>query len=1198
MRSWRLLTSLVASLAIVASTLVATTPAWAIGNYALHFSGQSTPGSSYVGTGRAFFLNKNFTFSADVRWDGTLGYTGVVSRPSVDTSGNSGSGVVLGVSDGKPYMAAVTGLGARFAFSNTTLTPNVWYTIAGSYDGSTMNVYIDGALDTTNPYSPSANVLSPSITSRQLVIGREFAMTEDPDLAQRGFHGDIDNVAFMSGADPATASVITKYTFSEGEGSTTADSGQYGFTGTLSTTNSPTWVQGSDPVTATYQSTEPGVPSITQSLRPYSPFTLKAANTFSRAGYTQPQWNTGPSTAALNPGTSVTMPLGGITYYPVWAPTTQSVIYQAGLGQGSDVTRAMATGTTFTLPTFASIGFTRAGYHQSGWTISSVSYSPGARVTMGTTNITVTANWVADNQTVTYVLNGGTGTAPTQTAVPTGSRITVAGATNFSRSGYTFAGWTDGGVINYQPGNAYTVSANPIQFTAQWIPVPQTITYNAGVGGTGTPPASASASTDSTFVVATRGNLVRPGYTFTGWQDQNDDPYAEGATYNVGANAVTLSAVWTADSHTVTYVNSNDSSGVPPTQADVVTDDSFIVADGSALSLDGYAFSGWTDGSVDADGNPIVYQPDDDYIMGPNNVQLEAMWTALPHTISFRRAGGDTGTLPASFVAVTDSTFTVPGAASLVRPGYTFAGWRDGLVVHAVGSTFTVESSDVSLVAEWTADTHTVTYSAGAGGGTVPTQTPVATDSTFTVANGSTLNRSGYAFGGWLSSAGGNYQAGGTFVMGTSNVTLTALWIPSEWTVSYFLTNAATGTAPDGTVATTSSTFTTAGSTGFARAGYTLSGWFDGSTTTNPNSSYTQGVGDTNFYSRWTAQTHTVTYLAGSATGSVPTQSDVDTDATFALASDSTLTRSGYTFAGWAANGSTYPVGFTYTAGPNDMTFTASWSANLHHYVFVSGDGAVGMLPAAFDVATDASADFSQPNLTRPGYDFAGWTDGTTTYTLSDLVTPDGDTPDLVFLAPVWTAQTHTVTYDINGGSGATPTQSDSATNTVFSVADEGNISRDGYSFGGWTDGVSVYQAGNDYLVGATNVTLTAVWNPIFLSVAYLIGDGASGVPPQQDPIPFNSSLSIASGEGISLDGQYFWGWSDGSQLYVPGSTMTNVRSDVTLTATWGDHPLPELPNTGRNAIADVLAALFALLGATLGVVLVRRTRRRGTLDA
>jgi LPXTG-motif cell wall-anchored protein len=172
------------------------------------------------------------------------------------------------------------------------------------------------------------------------------------------------------------------------------------------------------------------------------------------------------------------------------------------------------------------------------------------------------------------------------------------------------------------------------------------------------------------------------------------------------------------------------------------------------------------------------------------------------------------------------------------------------------------------------------------------------------------------------------------------------------------------------------------------------------------------------------------------------------------------------------------------------------------------------------------------------------------------------------------------------------------ATNTVFSVADVGNISRDGYSFGCWTDGVSVYQAGNDYLVGATNVTLTAVWNPIFLSVAYLIGDGASGVPPQQDPIPFNSSLSIASGEGISLDGQYFWGWSDGSQLYVRGSTMTNMRSDVTLTATWGDHPLPELPNTGRSAIADVLAALFALLGATLGVVLVRRTRRRGTLDA
>ena len=70
--------------------------------------------------------------------------------------------------------------------------------------------------------------------------------------------------------------------------------------------------------------------------------------------------------------------------------------------------------------------------------------------------------------------------------------------------------------------------------------------------------------------------------------------------------------------------------------------------------------------------------------------------------------------------------------------------------------------------------THTVTYANGGGTGTAPTQADVAEGVGFTVA-ANTFTRAGYTFTGWNDGT-TNYAAGSTYTMGTSNVTLTALW--------------------------------------------------------------------------------------------------------------------------------------------------------------------------------------------------------------------------------------------------------------------------------------------------------------------------------------------------------------------------------------------------------------------------------------
>jgi outer membrane protein OmpA-like peptidoglycan-associated protein len=92
--------------------------------------------------------------------------------------------------------------------------------------------------------------------------------------------------------------------------------------------------------------------------------------------------------------------------------------------------------------------------------------------------------------------------------------------------------------------------------------------------------------------------------------------------------------------------------------------------------------------------------------------------------------------------------------------------------------------------------THAVTYSAGLGAGTLPTQSAVAEGSSFTVASGSTLNRDGYAFIGWNDGT-KDYAAGSLYSVtssSTSPIHLTALWSLNTYTITF--NNQGHGTTP------------------------------------------------------------------------------------------------------------------------------------------------------------------------------------------------------------------------------------------------------------------------------------------------------------------------------------------------------------------------------------------------------------------
>jgi uncharacterized repeat protein (TIGR02543 family) len=134
--------------------------------------------------------------------------------------------------------------------------------------------------------------------------------------------------------------------------------------------------------------------------------------------------------------------------------------------------------------------------------------------------------------------------------------------------------------------------------------------------------------------------------------------------------------------------------------------------------------------------------------------------------------------------------------------GHTFSGWKDETStafsgVKQGGGTFTMPGANVTLTAQWSVNSYTLTVnldggSGGSGGSTSGTYAFGATISLMTTSP----SKSGYSFVGWK-----RLDTGGTvsapFTMPATNVTLQAQWtaLPT-YQVQYYL-NGGSGSVTD-----------------------------------------------------------------------------------------------------------------------------------------------------------------------------------------------------------------------------------------------------------------------------------------------------------------------------------------------------------------------------------------------------------------
>ena len=676
-------------------------------------------------------------------------------------------------------------------------------------------------------------------------------------------------------------------------------------------------------------------------------------------------------------------------------------------------------------------------FHLSGWHDGTNPYAAGASYTMGTSNVTLTAQWTPlDSYTVTFNANGGTGTMAPQVS-NVAANLTL---NSFTRTGYTFNGWNtnaDGtSGTNYADGASYPFTAN-VTLYAKWTALPSyTVTFNAN-GGTGTMAPQVS----NVAANLTLNSFTRTGYTFNGWNTQaggGGTNYADGASYPFTAN-VTLYAKWTAlPSYTVTF-NANGGTGTMAPQVSNVAANLTL----NSFTRTGYTFNGW---NTNADGTSGTNYADGASYPFTANVTLYAKWTANPtHTVTYANGGG-TGTLPTQSPVSEGASFTVASGATLTRAGFTFAGWHDGTNPYAAGASYTMGTSNVTLTAQWTANpTHTVTYANGGGTGTLPTQSPVSEGASFTVASGATLTRAGFTFAGWHDGT-NPYAAGASYTMGTSNVTLTAQWTPLDSYTVTFNANGGTGTmAPQVSNVAANLTLNS-----FTRTGYTFNGWnthADGTSGTN----YADGASypftaNVTLYAKWTAlPSYTVTFNANGGTGTMaPQVSNVAANLTL-----NSFTRTGYTFNGWnthadGTSGTNYADGASYPFTAN-VTLYAKWTALPSYTVTFNANGGTGtMAPQVSNVA----ANLTLNSFTRTGYTFNGWNtnaDGTSGTNYADGASYPFTAN--VTLYAKWTAlPSYTVTFNANGGTGTmAPQVSNVAANLTLN-----SFTRTGYTFNGW----------------------------------------------------------------------------------------------------------------------------------------------------
>ena len=494
-------------------------------------------------------------------------------------------------------------------------------------------------------------------------------------------------------------------------------------------------------------------------------------------------------------------------------------------------------------------------------------------------------------------------------------------------------------------------------------------------------------------------------------------------------------------------------------------------------------------------------------IVGEKDVTAYAIWSTF-YTLTFNEEGGSTCD-PKTITKESREKWGTLCAPT--KTGYAFKGWRTGQNGEGTKITQnTTAEKNLNVYAHWN-PYYTLTYDSNGGS--------TCENATLTQEKGEewgTLcapTKAGYVFAGWKN---GTATVTATS-KATANITVKAQWTKNNYTLTYNSDGGSTCNPNTVTKPYNEAWGTLCEPT---KTGYTFAGWKNGSTAVTNTSKATANITVT---AQWTKNTYTLKYNSNG--GSTCNPASVKKGYNEAWGTLCEPTKSGYTFAGWK-NGST-TINSSSKATAN-ITVTAQWSQNTYTLKYDSNGGST-CNPASITKAENAEwGTLCSP--TKTGYKFAGWKNGSTTVTATSKATAN------ITVTAQWTANSYTLTYQNNGGSGCT-TKTGTYGSTWGTLC---TPTKTGYKFSAWKDG-STTVTSSTTVTG--NRTVTAEWTGASYTLTYN-NNGGSGCTTKTGTYDSTwGTLCTPTRAGYS-----FVAWKDGTTTVTSNTKVTGNR---TVTAEW-----------------------------------------------
>ena len=150
---------------------------------------------------------------------------------------------------------------------------------------------------------------------------------------------------------------------------------------------------------------------------------------------------------------------------------------------------------------------------------------------------------------------------------------------------------------------------------------------------------------------------------------------------------------------------------------------------------------------------------------------------------------------------------------------------------------------------------------------------------------------------------------------------------------------------------------------------------------------------------------------------------------------------------------------------------------------------------------------------------------------------------------------TYTLTYIHNNGTAQQTTINGISAGTVVTIKSpaELGITYAYHTFVNWTPGN--YVGGSTITFPQDNVTLTAVWDSVRVTLTYDITDSDSGTAPSPQTVYQGDSVNLADGSTFSKTGYIFQGWTANSGSVVTLNSPITLTDNMTVYPVWSRIP-------------------------------------------